>query len=86
MDVSKHQRRIIPILLEDISSVKHDVDKHLYQNINSSTHIKWPRNENDAKQDRFWKRLVLFVCFIDLHARDRVFEEVEVIHKLVYLF
>lgn len=55
-----HERiRIIPILLEDISSVKYDVDKHLYQNINSSTHIKWPRNENDAKQDRFWKRLVL---------------------------
>jgi hypothetical protein len=35
------------------------LDKHLYRNINSSTHIKWPRNENDAKQDRFWKRLVL---------------------------
>lgn len=55
-----HERiRIIPILLEDISSVKYGVDKHLYQIINSSTHIKWPPNENEAKQDRFWKRLVL---------------------------
>ena len=57
----KRKHKIIPILLEDITSVKPKMDKNLKGIIDSVTYLEWPgsRSENDKKIEKFWKRLTL---------------------------
>ena len=55
----KRKHRIIPILLEDITSVKSRMDKNLKGIIDSVTYLEWPGNRCDKKMEKFWKRLTL---------------------------
>ena len=60
-EMLKRKHKIIPILLEDITSVKPKMDKNLKGIIDSVTYLEWPgsRSENDKKIEKFWKRLTL---------------------------
>ena len=55
----KRKHRIIPILLEDISSVKSSMDKNLKGIIDSVTYLEWPETSCEKKVEKFWKRLTL---------------------------
>lgn len=55
----KRKHRIIPILLEDISSVKSGMDKNLKGIIDSVTYLEWPEPSCEKKVEKFWKRLIL---------------------------
>ena len=55
----KRKHRIIPILLEDISSVKATMDKNLKGIIDSVTYLEWPGISCEKKEEKFWKRLTL---------------------------
>ena len=55
----KRKHRIIPILLEDISSVKATMDKNLKGILDSVTYLEWPGVSCEKKEEKFWKRLTL---------------------------
>ena len=55
----KRKHRIIPILLEDISSVKATMDTNLKGIIDSVTYLEWPGISCEKKEEKFWKRLTL---------------------------
>ena len=55
----KRKHRIIPILLEDISSVKATMDKNLKGIMDSVTYLEWPGVSCEKKEEKFWKRLTL---------------------------
>ncbi|KAL4221383.1 hypothetical protein ACF0H5_019641 [Mactra antiquata] len=59
-EMLKRKHRIIPIMLEDISSVSANMDKNLKGIINSVTYLEWPKeNDKSKKEEKFWKRLQL---------------------------
>ncbi|KAL4235556.1 Toll-like receptor [Mactra antiquata] len=58
-EMLKRKHRIIPILLEDISSCKETMDPMLKVILGSVTYIEWPKVENEKKLDKFWKRIEL---------------------------
>lgn len=58
-EMLKRRHRIIPLVLEDISSVKESLDPNLEQIIHSVTYLEWPGDEESSKIQRFWKKLVL---------------------------
>ncbi|XP_052776278.1 toll-like receptor Tollo isoform X3 [Mya arenaria] len=57
----ERRHRIIPILLEDVSSYRESMDPNLRQILDSVTYIEWPHDENTTqkKTDKFWKRIEL---------------------------
>lgn len=55
----KRKHRIIPLLLEDITSVKSGMDKTLKGIIDSVTYLEWPGTSCEKKVEKFWKRLTL---------------------------
>lgn len=56
-EMLKLKHRIIPIILDDISKVKHD--KNLKAILNSVTYIEWPGESDSKKLEKFWKQLKL---------------------------
>lgn len=58
-EMLKRRHRIIPLVLEDISPVKEYLDPNLEQIIHSVTYLEWPGDNESAKIQRFWKKLVL---------------------------
>ena len=55
----RRKQRIIPIILEDISSIDNTTDPNLKQILKSVTYIEWPDQSNEKKTKTFWKRLEL---------------------------
>ena len=55
----KRKHKIIPVLLEDITSVKSGMDKTLKGIIDSVTYLEWPGTSCEKKVEKFWKRLTL---------------------------
>ncbi|XP_052777288.1 protein eyes shut homolog [Mya arenaria] len=57
----ERRHRIIPILLEDVSSYHESMDPNLRQILASVTYIEWPHDETatQKKTDKFWKRIEL---------------------------
>ncbi|CAG2186957.1 unnamed protein product [Mytilus edulis] len=58
-EMLKRRHRIIPLVLDDISSVKGELDPNLEQIIHSVTYLEWPGEEESLKIQKFWKKLVL---------------------------
>lgn len=58
-EMLKRRHRIIPLVLEDISSHKSELDPNLEQIIKSVTYLEWPEDEDSVKIQKFWKKLVL---------------------------
>ena len=58
-EMLKRRHRIIPLVLEDISSHKSELDPNLEQIMNSVTYLEWPEDEDSVKIQKFWKKLVL---------------------------
>lgn len=56
-EMLKLKHKIIPIILDDISKVKHD--KNLKAILNSVTYIEWPGESDSKKLEKFWKQLKL---------------------------
>ncbi|KAH3696182.1 delta and Notch-like epidermal growth factor-related receptor [Dreissena polymorpha] len=52
------KNKIIPILLEDISSYKDTIDPNLKSILDSVTYIEWPGDQS-KKVDTFWQRINL---------------------------
>lgn len=55
----KRKHKIIPVLLEDINHVEHEMDENLKIIIESVTYIKWPGENSCKALDQFWKQLHL---------------------------
>ncbi|XP_041360206.1 platelet endothelial aggregation receptor 1-like [Gigantopelta aegis] len=58
-EMLKRKQRIIPIVLQDISSDRMFMDETLKNILDTITYIAWPSDEQDKKVDKFWKRLEL---------------------------
>ncbi|CAC5379569.1 unnamed protein product [Mytilus coruscus] len=58
-EMLKRRHRIIPLVLDDISSVRSELDPNLEQIIHSVTYLEWPGEEDSLKMHKFWKKLVL---------------------------
>ncbi|KAH3847092.1 hypothetical protein DPMN_089406 [Dreissena polymorpha] len=54
----ERMNKIIPILLEDISSQKDTMDPNLKSILDSVTYIEWPGDQS-KKVDKFWQRISL---------------------------
>ncbi|KAH3734209.1 uncharacterized protein LOC127849532 [Dreissena polymorpha] len=54
----ERKNKIIPILLEDISSHKDTMDPNLKSILDSVTYIEWPGDQS-KKVDKFWQRISL---------------------------
>lgn len=57
-EMLKLKHKIIPVVLEDISSSKF-IDKNLKTILNTVTYLEWPGHDHSKKLDRFWKHLEL---------------------------
>lgn len=53
------RQTIIPIILEDISSLKKTMDVNLQHILKSVTYLEWPGGDNPSKEKKFWTRLTL---------------------------
>ncbi|XP_063415142.1 uncharacterized protein LOC134697051 [Mytilus trossulus] len=58
-EMLKRKHKIIPVLLEDINHLEHEMDENLKIIIESVTYIKWPGENNSKALDQFWKQLHL---------------------------
>ncbi|XP_052102440.1 neurogenic locus notch homolog protein 2-like isoform X2 [Mytilus californianus] len=58
-EMLKRKHKIIPVLLEDINHVEHEMDENLKIIIESVTYIKWPGENTSKALDQFWKQLHL---------------------------
>ncbi|XP_053394476.1 uncharacterized protein LOC123524762 isoform X4 [Mercenaria mercenaria] len=58
-EMLKRKHRIIPILFDDISECKETMDPNLKVILDSVTYIEWPKDGNEKKLAKFWKRMEL---------------------------
>ncbi|XP_067678317.1 protein draper-like [Haliotis asinina] len=58
-EMLKRKQRIIPIVLQDITKDRVYMDETLCTILDSITYIEWPRDRNEKKVDKFWKRVEL---------------------------
>ncbi|KAK3734806.1 hypothetical protein RRG08_063652 [Elysia crispata] len=59
-EMVSQKHRILPILLDDVSSLKKDMDETLRKVLEAVTWIKYPGSDASNKElDQFWKRIIL---------------------------
>ncbi|XP_071119350.1 neurogenic locus notch homolog protein 3-like [Haliotis cracherodii] len=58
-EMLKRKQRIIPIVLQDISEDRVYMDDTLSTILDTITYIEWPKDGNDKRVEKFWKRVEL---------------------------
>lgn len=58
-EMLKRRHLIVPIVLEDFSDSRTEIDPNLKAIINSVTYIEWPGIEREKKLNKFWERVRL---------------------------
>ncbi|XP_046557715.1 sushi, nidogen and EGF-like domain-containing protein 1 isoform X2 [Haliotis rubra] len=58
-EMLKRKQRIIPIVLQDITQDRVYMDETLCTILDSITYIEWPKDGNEKKVEKFWKRVEL---------------------------